>query len=416
MLLYGAIFVSLIVIINPSFFSVFFGLVFILLLWLGAREKNLLNPYNLFASTPLTIIIYNKEISTYFLKPLNAEVGIVMFLGIGFFILGLLAVKRKKLVIDNGVVNRHFWVIFIVGLTPHLLGTIIAGLPIFNQGNVALTRESYSLPIISQFSIFLPISIIVAFQQKSTLKILLSISVTLFFSFAILAKFSILLALMFILFGLLKYGHQSRIASVIKLTIIPVVLLIPMLFSFIFDARSEFEQSDYQWRQNISTDVPILEQYGDFIYLPYLYLTTPWSNLAHNVEINDSYDYGLRTVKPLISLLQLDGFVEYEPKPIYQYPMNTYSFITDFYLDAGGVGVIILSFILGLFVKKAYLFGTYEKDSLKDGLWVTVGFATFMMFFSNHFTSVGYPLVTLVLIMFYQFACRIFKNINANIR
>ena len=416
-LIFGVIFVFLMVFINPSAFSVIFGLVFILLLWLGGREKNLLNPYYLFSSTPLTIILYNHEISPYFLKEFNAQVGFVMFLGISFFILGLLLVKKKKLIIAKSLVNRHFWIVFILGVTPHLIGTIIAGLPILNIDNVEHARQSYSLPIISQFSIFLPISIIVAFQQKSTLKILLSILVTLFFSFATLAKFSILLAFMFIFFSLLKYGHKSKISSVIKRTGILLVLLIPMLFSFVFDARNDLEQSEYQWRQNISTDVPILEQFGDLIYLPYLYLTTPWSNLAHNVDLinnnnNFEYDYGLRSVKPLISLLQLDGFVEYDQKSIYQYPMNTYAFITDFYLDAGIFGVALLSLLLGVFVKKVYQYGTYENDSLKDGLWVTVGFATFMMFFSNHFTSVGYPLVTLVLLMIYQLVSRTLKNIK----
>jgi hypothetical protein len=409
--IFGALLVILIFTLNPGLVSALSGVVFLILLRLGGMERSLFNPFYLFSITPLSLMIYNPEISPHFLTPINFEVGGITFLGLSLFILGLYLVKPKpKDAAPNGFENQHFWVFLLIGTIPHIIGIMIAGLPIIAQGSVDLQRVAYAIPIISQFSIFLPLSIICAFQQKKTYKILLSISLSLFFAIIIVSKFSILLSLSFIIFSVVKYGGRHYISSMIRVSFLAMPLILILLFSKVYDLRGEQEQSETKWRQQISTEVDFIETYGDFVYLPYLYATSPWSNLAHTIEVQENYTYGLTSIRPFISLLQLDDFYQLDQKPIFQWPMNTHAFIADFYRDFGFIGVMLLSLLLGVFVKRIYLNAESVNDTLHDGLWVVVGFATLMMFFSNHFTSVGYPLTTFVLFAFYRYMVRVLKK------
>jgi len=411
--IFGALLVTLIFTLNPGLVSALSGVVFLILLRLGGVEKSLFNPFYLFSITPLSLMVYNSEISPYFLTPINFEVGGITFLGLSIFVLGLYLVKPKpKGAAPNSFENQHFWVFLLIGTIPHIIGVMVAGLPIIAQGDVDLQRAAYAIPIISQFSIFLPLSIICAFQQKKVYKILLSISLSLFFAIITVSKFSILLSLMFIIYSVVKYGGRYYISSMIRVSLLAMPLIVMLLFTMTHDLRNEHEQSEYQWRQQISTEVDFIETYGDFIYLPYLYVTSPWSNLAHAIEVQENYTYGLTSIRPFISILQLDDLYQLDKKPIFQWPMNTHAFIADFYRDFGLIGVMLLSLLLGVFVKHTYLNAESANDALHDGLWVVVGFATSMMFFSNHFTSVGYPFITLALFTFYRYMIRALKKVS----
>ena len=78
--------------------------------------------------------------------------------------------------------------------------------------------------------------------------------------------------------------------------------------------------------------------------------------------------------------------------------LNTHTYITDFYIDFGYVGAIIASFILGCLIFFFYKKYGMSNDPLLIGFYVLIAYATFMMFFSNHFVN-GYLLnyfITLV--------------------
>ena len=72
----------------------------------------------------------------------------------------------------------------------------------------------------------------------------------------------------------------------------------------------------------------------------------------------------------------------------------------------GVVGVILLSFFLGMLVKWSYIAAQRSSDLLQEAIWVTFGFASFLLFFSNHFTSLSYPLISLVFFQFYRLVRR----------
>ena len=390
-------------VLNFSLLTILASATLVILLLLGSHEKVPYNPYYFFSTVPISIMFYDSKQFPHFLMEISLGTSFIIFLGIWFFILGLFIKKTRNDMSTKKSISRSFWVIFMLGTFPYLLSFYIAGVPIFHEGEVDLIRQSTAIPIISQLSLFLPISIISAFQTKSNFKIILSIFTAILFSIAMVSKFLVLFTLIFVIFSLFRYGANLRIGSILKASILPSILAIPLLFALSFELRNDLDQSDYQWRDNISVSNEWVASYGDYLYLPYLYMTSSWSNVAYSISKHERYEYGLMSAKPLISLLQLDSFVTYPPKPIYQYPMNTHAFITDFYLDGGIFGVIVLSLILGFLVKIVYINSISKFDPLMDGLMISVSFAVLMMFFSNHFTSVGYPLVIFVLITIYRY-------------
>lgn len=406
---FSYIFTALVLWFNFSTVAAISAVFFLILITLGSKQKTVFNPYFLFSATPLSLMLYDHNVSTYFLIEFDFYVTTIITLGVFSFILGLYLVKPTKRVRVE-VTKRSFWIIVGLGVAPHILGILLAGVPILAEGEAQITaaRENYQIPLLSQFSFFLPISIICAFREKSFLKISVSITLSLFFAVITVSKFTILLSLMFIVFAITKYGVKRKPSKLVRFGLPAIIVCFPLIFGVIHDTRSDLEQSEYQWRQQVSSDVGFIDTYGDILYLPYLYATSPWSNLAHNIAIQEELLLGKATVRPFISILQLDVFFPPVDKEIYQFPMNTHAFLTDFYNDFGAVGVCLLPFFLGMLVKHIYSQSIADNDVLQDGLWVIFGFATFMLFFSNHFTSVGYPFVFFLLVGGYKIISRSF--------
>lgn len=406
---------ALFLIFNFSVLSVV-GLSFLAALFhLGRREKTIFNPYYLFCTTPLSLLLYAPTTFPYFHMPLNLEATLVIFVGLGFFVLGLLAKRRRIQVVQKIDKKRSFWVVFFLGFVSYCLGFGVAGVPILNPGEVDAIRAASAIPIVSQFGFFLQVAIVVAFQQRSYLRIFISSMVALLFALASVSKFAVLMTFLFIIFGVTRYAKGMAFGALLKVGALSVALFVPSIFVFTFDARHELDQSSYQWRQNISTNISAVDSFGEYIFLPYLYATSPWSNLAFTVSKDTDYEFGLRTVRPFINLVQLDSLVEYAPRAIYRHPLNTFAFPVDFYLDLGLLGVALFSFVIGFFVKATYLHASEDDDPLITSLWVIVGFATVLLFFSNHFTSVGYPLILFVLFRGYRLVARLLQQFTRSV-
>ena len=129
------------------------------------------------------------------------------------------------------------------------------------------------------------------------------------------------------------------------------------------------------------------------------------ASLCHEKSGDFEKTDGMLTFWSVISLLQLNRVysINQVEKPVRMFPYNTHTFLADFYLDFGTVGLVIFSIFLGMIVYSVYLRSVRSNDCIKDAEYLYFGFATFMMFFSNHFSSVGYPLRIFIVFELYRY-------------
>jgi len=392
---------------NPSFVGASSVVLIVILVWLGRREPVIDNPYFLFLVTPISLLMYSDRVSAQFLPPMDGVVQFWIAVGNFSFLAGLLFIKSVSPSVTPARGGDYSYVaILTLGLIPHILGVLNAGFPILSS-DVNGARNAYTLPIIGQFSVFLPLTILIAFQRKNVKLIMYSVVLNVFLSVMMASKFSILYTFLFFLYAYARYDGRALFGwRPFHLVMIGVVI-IPFIFEFIFSAREAGVQSDYYWRQQVNFKYGALDRFGDFTYLPYMYLTTPWSNLSYLFELEPYLTYGARSIHSLLSVFQLDELVSLPPLKVRNQVFNTHAYLADFFVDFGVFGVVLLSFVLGAIVKWVYVGSLKSSDALIGGVWVSFAFATFNLFFSNHFTGVGYPVVTLVLFSAYRLVHRV---------
>ena len=180
------------------------------------------------------------------------------------------------------------------------------------------------------------------------------------------------------------------------MTVLSVVLLFA---SFTFglkgkEVRSSEERKDYYEQNYGVTWDSSAELLG-----PYAYLTTPWTNLQYVMLTQGTpHTNGLWLVRPFIGYLQLeDKFKDaYSIESFSSF--NTFTFIAVQYEDFGFYLSVISSILIGLFVGRYYRRSLTTNSPLEVANYVLIAQATLMMFFSNHFLMLSYP-VTIVLVM-----------------
>lgn len=392
----------LILAVNPTLIGAGAAVLVVILIWLGKRESQTINPYVLFLTTPISLILYSESISPVFLPKMNTEVQLVILCGMFSYLAGLLTLSGKKV---PGTIrksrNYSFSIFLILGLTPHLIGIARGIIPPL-MSDPSLARSQYLLPVIGQLILFLPITILIAFKDGSRKKMAISIVGNIIGSILLMSKFPLFLYIIFFAFG--YFRHQGkRLLPYPKVIAVFTLVLVPVIFNYIFEIRDDNDQSLYFWRNNISFSLPLLDLYGDYLYLPYIYLTSPWSNFTYIYDISNHLDYGSRSLYGILSFFQLDSLLVHAPPEIRMYPFNTHAYLTDFYLDFGLFGVFSLSYLLGIMVMQIYLKAIRSKDLIDEAIWIIFGFASFMLFFSNHFTNLSYPFISILFFSVYRF-------------
>ena len=411
MILLGTIVLALVaLLLNPSVLGFSAALAFVCLIALGRKEREAINPYYLFALTPFSLLLYSDSVSSVFLPKIALEAQLNIMLAIYSYLGGLMTIRWKGCDVQRSSTKAYsFTVVLMIGLAPHFLGLMAAGIPIL-ASDVNAAKESYVLPIIGQFSIFLPITMLIAFHRQNRTLILVSVTLSAFFSIISASKFYILFNALFFISAYIKYGGRDIFVIRPIYFLIAAVAAVPFLFEAVFAARDATNQLDFFWRQEVVFQSQFLDQVGDYTYLPYLYLTTPWSNFSYVVELEPEFSFGSRTVFSLASVFQLDDLLNISPRPIRMPQFNTHAYLTDFYLDFGLAGVILLSYLLGVLVKWSYLKALKQTDVMSDGIWISIGFASFLLFFSNHFTGQSYPVLSVLVFGAYRLISRSLKR------
>ncbi len=393
--------------------SVFFvrscvGMCVVYSLLKGIQEKDLMNPYIYFSLTPLSLLLYNENISNWYFNELTIStwgLGVINFFA---FLLALSLTNKKNKNhftaqtfnrSSNRILVQHSWILFFLGEFSFVYSFI-------------LHRPFFMSNILSYF-VFPAIALAWKSRNKTTI-----ISMYLFVGFTFIYSFNKTILLSYILITAISYKkyfaknkHQTKrlyigltiaglfflfVAFPMKALIqeqnnFSLQLLLESIKSYFRNSNGEF-QGDIIWNAH-----PILR-------MPYMYLVSAWNNVQYIMETQSNLTYGLWFFKPLISWLQFDHlfYKEYELIPYSNF--NTFTYVTVLYKDFGIVGSAFGSCFLGFFVGIIYNRFKISNSAFDVAIYAIVSQATLEMFFSNHFFMLSYPF-TIVII------CKVYKNL-----
>ena len=386
---------------------------FVVLISLGRKEERWYNPFFLLIVSLISFLLYSYDMAPVLLQELEPSTIILIILCFTAILMGFVCVKKVDVtpIKSNGYIE-NFWVIFIIGLIPTVLSYILYGNILDMTGEDMLdTKAKYSIPMIGQLAYFLPASIIVACKKNSTPLILLSLGISILAALMTVTKTAMLMALIFFIIGLSHFHPDilnSRCSKFVKkYAIIWIVILISYMFMYNNSIRhdaSSTSSMEYVERSG-SRIISSTTEFGEGMFLNYLYFCSPWGNLEYNIDHNPNRGYGSNTFAQFGKKLGVNVNTIEKIQPTF---LNTHSFITDFYLDFGYVGAIIASFFLGLIIYFFYWKFGKSDDSLFLAHYAVISFATIMLFFSNHFTN-GYLLNYLITFGGYYWVFHKFK-------
>lgn len=384
-----------------KFWRYIVSFIFSYCIYKGTEEERLLNPYLLFSLTPLSLMIYSNKVSKYFLMELQTEIWLLAILNMIVFLIGLnftlkWRIKTGKHILfeERHLVNNeseidYTWqgmILFAIGLIPKLLSIIGISMP----GTHIISMCQY-----------LGVAIMYINKNKKLAYIMAIILLGLSFATNFNKTEFLMLAVLFITCidsRINTKKEKKRLYITIILLALTMILVIFPLKDFLArgESLSKFINSDKDYLAN--EFVGRFEWKGNIKFLmPYIYMTTNWTNLQYITHIFTQHTNGLWLIKPLLGYLQISGGIKaYTSLTPYRPAFNTYSFIAVQYIDFGFFGSMIPSLLLGLFV--GLIYKNYKKcpDSFNCACYALNAVAVFEMFFSNHFFTQSYPFTIVI--------------------
>jgi len=355
------------------------------------REVKIVNPYSLFAMVPFSLLIY-ANVGDFYMQDLTASTWILAIINMWSFLIGLRVASNDVnpyICVGVGLTfeeyRNHAMLLTIVGTIPYLY--------------YAITKAIF--PLASIFTLFSIPGLVCAIASKNRWLIIFCLGVMLSpMVIGHTSKTSVLTIALCFAIAYEKFYIKSSFGRK-KMIIIGILGVILMIFSFtfanknrgVYDSEEGFKYYDKAgvvWNHDVS------------LFLPYMYLTTPWTNLQHVIQTQDTRSYGLWLFKPLLGYMQIDdNFKElYEIKAYSNF--KTFTFIAVQFKDFGFWGSTLISLLLGLYVKKIYSIYIISKSPLDVATFVYVGQAVMEMFFSNHFFVLSYPFTIFILMFLYK--------------
>lgn len=387
---------------NEMIWRYLVSFIFSYCIYKGSEEKTLLNPYILFAITPLSLMIYSHKVSEYFLVELRADTWMLASFNMIFFLLGVNLISNKTVkigkskffqgnyFIENEKQNDyslHGILLFVIGQITKVSAMLGVALP----GGQILSLCEY---------------LGIAVEYKSGKKKNAYIMAIIYFITSLFTSFNktnfLLLSMVFIMCinSEIKNKKEKRKLYIwILLVILAMIFIAFPLKDFLVrgESISEFANSDKDFlanqfigRVNWNGNIKLL--------MPYIYMTTNWTNLQFIIDTTTEYTNGLWLIKPILGYLQIaDGMDIYGMLTPYRTAFNTYSFIAVQYVDFRFWGSLIPSFFLGIFASNIYKRYTRSPDSFNCACYALTAVAVFEMFFSNHFFTQSYPFTICIL-------------------
>lgn len=375
---------------------------FLLCIYTGYRENKIINPYYLFAITPFTLLIYT-NVSSKYMQDLEMQTWLIALLNIATFTFAMLltpAAKTrsfdKKRGLEHNSLEFHAVFLSIVGIGPILLYEL----------------TGIAIPFYTIFGLLSVPALCCAIASKKKKLFFYILIFTLLTWLSNVSKSSVLttcLCLIICYEFYLVFSKKERR----KLLLFCLIGVIVILLSFTFanqvrNTGTAMDQLNYYVKYgNVQWKGPAA------LFMPYMYLETPWSNLQYVMQTQDTRTYGLWLVKPFLNYLQLDRFFERMYQLIPMSSFNTFSFIACNFKDFGFGGSVIPSALLGCYVKWVYTRAYQTKNPLDVACYVYVARAVLEMFFSNHFFQQAYPLTCVLMLELYKI---FFTKVKINLK
>ena len=380
---------SILVVMSALIESIFFDKITVLafiiaLILLGSKERAFVNPYYLFVLTPFSLLIYNNVIDRYMLD-LTHNTYLLAIINIMAFIVALSlgpVIKIKKTYKSKSdskwSLRLKIFVLF------------------------SLSFVGFFVPFLhSIFWLFSIPAIVIALKSKEIKLVLVVLGYILFVASISLSKTALLLYILTFVVSLNKYYvFSGKRAIWLKVFSVCGIVFLIYAFSFankdrgLYDAEEGLE---YFGREGHSWE------FDATLFLPYMYLTTPWTNLQYVTESQDSRTYGLWVIKPFVNYFQLDESFEREYTITPYSNFNTFTFISVGFKDFGFWFSTLSSLMLGFFVKKVYVRYLVSFSPFDTATYAIFALATVQMFFSNHFFMVSYPFTMLIVMWLTKF-------------
>lgn len=360
---------------------------------LGHQEKTWVNPYYLFAITPFSLLIYT-NLSNSFMQDLSPRTWVLAVINMVAFILSLAHTRCIS------SVERC------IGPADTSLSSAVVMFTLLSVASTIFTYLTNSIfPLASVFSLCASPAIVCALKNKNTKQLFFVILILFSVSVGTLSKSSMLTYCIAIYIAYEKYYVSNR-RKTIKMIVAVCVAAIVMVSAFSFANKDRENQSSVDIVEYYTEHGNVSWNYNSILFMPYMYLTTPWANLQYVIESDHVHTYGLWTVKPILGYLQMDEKSNYNIRAYSSF--NTLTYIAVLYKDFGYWLSIIGSILIGIFVKKVYSLYLISRSPLDTASYILVAQATFEMFFSNHFFMQSYP-ITIVILM-WLFKHTLYKN------
>lgn len=355
----------------------------------GKKETSFFNPYYLFIITPFSLLIY-KPLTNSFMMELSVDTWIIIIINMIAFIYGVRYMKNHTLPcgIHTGQnynnLEIHSYVLISIAS--------FSALYEFLSGS----RLSFG----SMFTVCYIPALMCALKTKQKIVIVTITSIFILGQIAILSKAAILVILISLAIGLEAYFFDKKSKYMAFVYSTMSIVLIVASFSFGTKGKEAISSDEklyyYQRYHQMEWSGP------SFLAAPYLYMTTPWTNLQYVMQTEQEHTYGLWMAKPFIGYLQMEKMVPGAYKLDAYSSFNTFSFVAVHYLDFGFWLSIIPSFLLGLFVGRYYSRYLTTNSPLDVAVYVLIARATLMMFFSNHFFCLSYPFTIVIIMWLYK--------------
>lgn len=357
----------------------------------GRSERKIINPYYLFALTPISLILYS-NISSNYMVDLNIKTWLLAILNMGAFIGALNFGPSAKQepspydVDDNTSIGNHILILSILAFVPLYLNTFIG----------------ISLPLYSTFSLFYIPALMCAIYSKNKKWVIFVLVLTMVPWFRNVSKSTILTVFIALLVAYEAYYQLSTKAR-IRLAALCTVAVVVMLYSFTF-------ANQLRGTRTAEGQLHYYTKYGNvkwsgstILFMPYMYFTTPWANLQYVMQTQNTRTYGLWLIRPLISYFQMDEHFASQYVLIPKSSFNTFGFIAPHFKDFGFWGSTISTIILGIFVKWVYTRSEATERPLDVACYAFCAQAVLQMFFSNHYFQQCYPFTIVIIVGLYRF-------------
>lgn len=379
----------------------------------GCHEQVFINPYWLFVLTPLSLLLYNENVSTYYLLKLDNYTWILILLNIGAFLAGLefditlssgSASKKSDYSIrhsetDSGKLIKHSVILLVLGRM-----SIVYRL-VFHS----------AMPLESVFNLFAFCSLACALKSRNIVVIVASLIGNISILMVVFGKTPLMFISVVTIVVFEKYYAKSKKQKIalIVITALFAAFMILVAFPLKDYMASGGELSGYIDSGN-EAFFELMGRRIEFsgprvLRMPYMYLISAWTNVQYILQTQDTRTYGLWMMKPFLGYLQVDTFFNSQYELIPNSAFNTFSFIGPLFKDFGYWGSCIGSFVLAIYTKWNYKRFLSSNDALVTTCYALVSMAVLEMFFSNHFLMLSYP-VTIVIITY------IYRYINKNIK